>query len=410
MPETLDPPTAAQPPGAPVAVIGPTITPTEAAARVWDAVVIGAGPAGSVAALGLARAGARILLVDKAAFPRPKVCGCCINSAAMGELSAEGLSNRMHALGAMPLRRLVIAMNGRRLSAELPGGVALSRAALDAELVCSAIRAGAEFLPETAGAFGAHIGAIVIRSGGEARHVRSRAIIVADGLGGRVLAQEPGFEPEVSPGSRMGAAAIAADSTPVPVGEVRIAIARGGYVGLVRLEDDRLDIAAAFDPAFVRSAGGPGPAAESILRSAGCDPVPAIEDIAWRGTPALTRRRRRLASAGLFVIGDAAAYTEPFTGEGIAWALASGRAVVPRVMRALRGGTDAPAGWTRDHGRRLQRRQRPSRIVSALLRRPRLAASAFAIAQAAPRLLGTIVRAVGKPPRVVRMASPERRP
>ena len=56
------------------------------ATHTWDAVVVGAGPAGSMAALGLARAGAAVLLVDRATFPRPKVCGCCLNGAALAAL------------------------------------------------------------------------------------------------------------------------------------------------------------------------------------------------------------------------------------------------------------------------------------------------------------------------------------
>ena len=57
-----------------------------------DVLVIGAGPAGSVTARELARRGRRVLLVDKAAFPRPKVCGCCLNAAAVArDVTLDGL-------------------------------------------------------------------------------------------------------------------------------------------------------------------------------------------------------------------------------------------------------------------------------------------------------------------------------
>ena len=60
-----------------------TITPSEAANQVWDAAVIGAGPAGSVTARLLAQRGLKTLLIDRAHFPRVKVCGSCLNRAAL---------------------------------------------------------------------------------------------------------------------------------------------------------------------------------------------------------------------------------------------------------------------------------------------------------------------------------------
>ena len=59
--------------------IGPTLSLADASARTWDAVVVGAGPAGAVAARELARRGTTVLLVDRASFPRNKVCGACLN-------------------------------------------------------------------------------------------------------------------------------------------------------------------------------------------------------------------------------------------------------------------------------------------------------------------------------------------
>jgi 2-polyprenyl-6-methoxyphenol hydroxylase-like FAD-dependent oxidoreductase len=106
-----------------------------------------------------------------------------------------------------------------------------------------------------------------------------------------------------------------------------MATGRGGYVGLVRVEDGRLDMAAAFDPVFVKSVGGLGAAAETILREVGWPAPPALAEEPWKGTPALTRRARRLAGHRCFVVGDAAGYVEPFTGEGMAWAVMSAAAV-----------------------------------------------------------------------------------
>jgi flavin-dependent dehydrogenase len=59
--------------------LDPTLAPESAAGRLWDVVVVGAGPAGAMAARELARRGAGVLLVDRAQFPRYKVCGGCLN-------------------------------------------------------------------------------------------------------------------------------------------------------------------------------------------------------------------------------------------------------------------------------------------------------------------------------------------
>ena len=69
-----------------------------ATSELWDAVVIGAGPAGSMTARELARLGRKVLLVDKAAFPRGKVCGCCLSGSALTTLRSVGL-------GGLPARR-----------------------------------------------------------------------------------------------------------------------------------------------------------------------------------------------------------------------------------------------------------------------------------------------------------------
>ena len=70
--------------------IAATVQFDEAVNQTWDVIVVGAGPAGSLTARELARLGRRVLLVDKASFPRPKVCGCCLSGSALAALSVGG--------------------------------------------------------------------------------------------------------------------------------------------------------------------------------------------------------------------------------------------------------------------------------------------------------------------------------
>ena len=86
----------------------------EVSRQFWDVIVVGAGPAGAMAAFELAHRSLRVLLVDKSGFPRPKVCGCCLNGQALALLQARGLESTIANHGAVPLRHLLLAAGGRR--------------------------------------------------------------------------------------------------------------------------------------------------------------------------------------------------------------------------------------------------------------------------------------------------------
>ena len=126
-----------------------TLTRYEATQRHWHTVVIGAGPTGSSVAMRLARAGLRVLLIDRDTLPRGKVCGCCISPQGVSELRLLGFSSIEESLHATPLHSLVLSAAGKQVHLPLLGGAALSRERLDAALANAATRAGADFLPKT---------------------------------------------------------------------------------------------------------------------------------------------------------------------------------------------------------------------------------------------------------------------
>jgi 2-polyprenyl-6-methoxyphenol hydroxylase-like FAD-dependent oxidoreductase len=180
-----------------------------------------------------------------------------------------------------------------------------------------------------------------------------------------------------------------------------MATGRGGYVGLVRVEDGQLDVAAAFDVGFVRAHGGPGPAAAAVLAEVGWPRPCGFEDLPWRGTPALTRRVSALAGERWFTIGDAAGYVEPFTGEGMAWAVTSAAAVAPIAARAVQewdGGLVRQ--WEAVHRRAIGARQRVCRIVSRVLRSPALTTLAVRALAVLPVLSRPVVAALNRPSRI----------
>ena len=381
-----------------------TLTADEAAARTWGAVVVGAGPAGATAARELARRSVAVLLVDRAAFPRWKVCGCCLNGRAAALLRSAGLGRLTADGGAAPLECIRLAAGGREARLPLTGAAALSREAFDAALVTAAVEAGAAFLPEThavtsdkASEKGVKEGKRVVRlrHGDRWAEVEARVVLAADGLAGQFLARTDAAA-TAAPGARIGAGVVAAAPDFYQRGVIYMTCGAGGYTGLVRLEDGRLDVAAAFDAAALHD-GGPGGAAVRLLAKAGWPAVPGLEAMPWRGTPPLTRRARRLAGERLFVLGDAAGYVEPFTGEGMAWALASGAAVAPLAARAAeRWRPELARQWVGVHRRVVARRQYLCRAVAALLRRPWLTGLAVRLLSSAPGLAAPVIRCLNQ--------------
>jgi flavin-dependent dehydrogenase len=341
--------------------------------------------------------------VDRAAFPRGKVCGCCLNVRALAVLTGAGLGDLAARHGAVPLRAVLLAGDGCRARLPLPGGAVLSRSAFDAALAAEAVAAGAAFLPQTRAALGPVTPAgreVALTQSSMTATVSASLVLAADGLGGQFLAGAGDVSAPPEPDSRVGAGALAADAPDdFAAGCVYMACGSGGYVGLARLEDGRLDVAAAFDREAVRRAGGPGAAAVGILREVGWPSVPGLTDLPWRGTPPLTRRASRLSAERVLVLGDAAGYVEPLTGEGIAWALASAVAVAPLADRlAERWDPSAGRSWAALHRRVVGGRQGTCRAVARVLRHPRLARVAIQMLGRWPGLASPVLRRLNAAP------------
>jgi flavin-dependent dehydrogenase len=383
--------------------MAPTVDVVQAAGRTWDALVVGAGPAGALAARELARRGLAVLLVDQADFPRWKVCGSCLNGRALAVLREVGLETLAPRLGAVPLDSFVLAARCGSARVSLPTGMALSRPSFDLALVQEAVREGAHFLPRTRATPGEveadHRGVFLSGLDGPA-HVNARMVLAADGLGGHFArARTNSGSTETRPQSRLGAGVLADDGPDFFTrGTIYMTCADSGYVGIVRVEDGRLDIAAALDPAAVRRASGPGRAAAAVLGSSGFPPIDGLAELPWRGTPPLTRLAAKLAAHRLFVLGDAAGYIEPFTGEGMAWALASAQAVAPLAAQAVESWHPVMENrWAAIYRRTVRQRQFACRVFAGLLRRPFLTRVLVGILAHAPFVARPVLRHLNEP-------------
>lgn len=364
----------------------------------WDAAVIGAGPAGTVAAYRLAQSGHSVLLIEKSPFPRYKVCGGCLNARAVSIMKTTGLHSALSELDGQSIHRFSLLTNKRRVDLDLPEGLAVSRAALDAALARAAVSTGVRFLDGTRATLEQRDEqgwTLSLQRQETSISISTRYVLAAGGLG---LKLRNTIKTTVRPRARIGAGALFySTDMPLEPGVISMAVSRHGYVGMVRVEDGQLNIAAAFDVEFVRRHGTPAEAAAHALASSGT-PIPKeMAEATWRGTPPLMQAPSDVAADRLLLIGDAAGYVEPFTGEGMAWAFESGYEAANIVIEHADSPEKVAAQWRMLHRRLFRQSQRRCRIVALGLRHPLLVDVAATALKRHPGLAQPILRRLNEP-------------
>lgn len=360
----------------------------------FDVAILGAGPAGSCAAIAAARTGARVLLIDRAQFPREKVCGCCLAPAGVETLRAIDAGHVLD--GAIDLRSVRLACATRELTLRRNAGVAIGRDALDSRLIDEARRCGVDVRLGTPGrVLGRDVGRDVVEIARGDERICARVAIAADGLSGTSLDGNADFTWRIARKSRIGfGATIAAGAIACGEGEILMRVARGGYIGAVELPSGAIDVAAAIDPARLRQFASVADCARDWLGARVLN-TSAITNARWKGTPLLTRRRACVAADGILVAGDAAGYIEPFTGEGMSWAIATGAAagvVAAQIARGEASWTMWPALYASIVGRSRTR----CRVIALLLRSPLLVRALISIGNRAPEPFEAFSASIGR--------------
>ena len=360
----------------------------------FDVAILGAGPAGSCAAIAAARTGARVLLIDRAQFPRDKVCGCCLAPAGVETLRAIDAGHVLD--GAIELRSVRLACATRELTLRRNAGVAIGRDALDSRLIDEARRCGVDVRLGTPGrVLGRDVGRDVVEIARGDERICARVAIAADGLLGTSLDGNADFTWRIARKSRIGfGATIAAGAIACGEGEILMRVARGGYIGAVELPSGAIDVAAAIDPARLRQFASVADCARDWLGARVLN-TSAITNARWKGTPLLTRRRACVAADGILVAGDAAGYIEPFTGEGMSWAIATGAAagvVAAQIARGEASWTMWPALYASIVGRSRTR----CRVIALLLRSPMLVRALISIGNRAPEPFEAFSASIGR--------------
>ena len=338
------------------------------------------------------------MLIDAKAFPRRKACGGCLNKVSVGmveSLLPLPIAEKLWA-DSIALEKFRMYHHQRDFPAELEkGGFAVDRAQLDHALVRQAEDLGVKFLsPATAKLADCHSDGrnVDVVADHQKQTYTAKAVVIASGLGNRVANTFEQFQQTSAPNSRVGVEAIF-DNFPddYRAGVLSMAIGDCGYVGLTHIGNEKLHVAAAVDRSTLQQLG-PQATVESLMRQAGA-PELTQNDVAWKGTPPLTAATEVIAKDRVFLIGDAAGYVEPFTGEGVRWALQSGIGVAAFVNLAVAGWDIKIANDYQNWYRRtIHSQQKLCRRLSAGLKQPVLRWAAHQALRLRPSLANSIIK------------------
>ena len=357
-----------------------------------DAVVVGAGPAGSIAALVLARAGVDVRLVDRSGFPRGKLCGDTLNPGALSILDRLGIGTRVRER-AIPIGGMVVTGPlGARVACDYPDGLAgaaISRRDLDAVLLDAAVAAGAEFVPGTPvhGALradgGARVAGVRVGQEGRDRNMPARLVIAADGRRSR-LASAVGLTCTAAAPRRWAFGAYFTDVDGVTArGEMHIR--PDGYTGVAPLPGNLTNVCVVRELASARH-GERAIGAETLGRALAGDPDLRARFVHARQVSIVTSLgplavdTRSAGCPGLLLAGDAAGFVDPMTGDGLRFALRGGELAAEAALFELETGISAYARLYGSRQREFSGKWRVNRALRSLVASPRGVQLAAAVA------------------------------
>jgi menaquinone-9 beta-reductase len=321
----------------------------------YDAIVIGAGPGGTSAAITLGMAGRRVLLLEKSRFPREKLCGEFLTPECRAIFNRLGVLDRLISAGAALISQYnIYSQEGNGIEIPLRWladgegeALGLSRGRMDTILLDRAREVGVEVREEFSVAAGFRVedgdGIVEGQHASVKESFRAGLVIDASGRNGafsRQLSRQAG-QVSLFQGARIFGCKVHLRRIPGMAGLGELYFFADGYGGLSDIEGERSNLCFLTTEKTLLEARGDreklldltlntNPVAKKRLKEA----VMAGE---WHGTGPITYGRQQKL-AGVLAVGDSSAFIDPFTGSGMLLALTSGELAGQVVDQHLSAG------------------------------------------------------------------------
>ncbi|MBP7415030.1 MAG: NAD(P)/FAD-dependent oxidoreductase [Pyrinomonadaceae bacterium] len=378
-----------------------------------DVVVVGGGPAGSATAIRLAGAGLDVMLVEKARFPRQKLCGEFISPECLDHFAELGVSCDIKLAGGVDIAETVFySRNGKGVAVKSEwfgyGGslaLGLSRAEMDDVLLKRAREVGIAVREETTAAgliFDGDrvIGVRLKDKDGLETPITANLIIDATGRT-RSLARR--LEKDAGQHKRAGHVAFKAHlvGAEIAPGVCEIFAYRGGYGGCNRIENGLFNLCFIADAEDVKRCTSD---AERVMREVVCTNKRAaavLQNVTvesdWLAVPIERYGRGELVPAqGLLTVGDSAAFIDPFTGSGILLSLESARIAATAIAESFAADRDLESlavEYRRQYSSAFDARLRVCRMLRHAASMPFLADATISVLSTSGGLSRRIARA-----------------